>query len=193
MAARQSSKSRVTTNHDEIRRWVESKGGHPAHVKSTGRGKDPGILRVDFPGYSGQKTLGEVSWDEWFDAFDKHALAFIYQPSSRFSKLVSRTSAAAKAGRTRATPRRATGAKRATAKRATAKRAAAPKRAGAKRKPATTTTRPTATGGRGATKRTTAKRGASERRAPKRGAVKRGATAKRGAATKRTPKRASTR
>src|SRR5689334_3368624 len=36
-----------TTNHDEIRRWVASRKGHPAFVKSTRKG-DSGLLRVDF-------------------------------------------------------------------------------------------------------------------------------------------------
>jgi len=35
------SDSKITTDHDEIRRWVEKRGGHPAKVKGTGRGGDP--------------------------------------------------------------------------------------------------------------------------------------------------------
>jgi hypothetical protein len=188
MAARQTTKSKTTIDHDEIRRWVESKGGAPAHVKTTGRGKEPGILRVDFPGFSGDRTLEKLSWDQWFDAFDKNGLAFIYQPSTRFSKLVSRDTVGAKGGRTRATPRRATGAKRATAKRATAKRGAAKKKTGE-------TARRGATAGRGTAKRTTAKRRstAAERGAPKRGAVKRGATKRAGAAKRTGAKRGSKR
>ena len=149
----------MTTNHDEIRRWVESKGGCPARVKSTGRGKDPGILRIDYPGFSGVETLERMSWDDWFKAFDKNNLAVLYQPSTRFSKLVTRETAAGKKS-TRATPRRATGAKRATAKRTTAKRGATKK---------------------AATRKTTARRGATAGRAP----AKRTSTAKRGTATKR--------
>lgn len=81
-----------TTSHNTIRRWVEARGGYPARVKSSGRGKDPGILRIDYPGFSGQKTLQRIEWDEFFDWFDRDKLAFLYQdtPRSRFSKLVSR-------------------------------------------------------------------------------------------------------
>ncbi|HEX9106908.1 MAG TPA: hypothetical protein VF832_06765 [Longimicrobiales bacterium] len=81
-----------TTDHDEIRRWVEERGGFPAHVKSTAEGDDPGVLRIDYPGYSGQDTLERISWDEWFDSFEENRLTFLYQDEgdSRFSKLVSR-------------------------------------------------------------------------------------------------------
>ena len=86
--------STTTTSHDEIRTWVESRGGFPAHVKQTGRKRgDLGVLRIDYPGYSGKDTLQRIDWDQWFDAFERNKLAFLYQPSkrsSRFSKLVNR-------------------------------------------------------------------------------------------------------
>ncbi len=91
------SSSKVTTDHDEIRSWVEERGGHPAHVKRTGRAAgDPGVLRIDFPGYSGEGTLERIDWDQWFTAFDANGLAFLHQDElesgeqSRFNKLVSR-------------------------------------------------------------------------------------------------------
>ncbi len=88
--------SKTTTDHDEIRRWVEERGGRPARVTDTGSGDDPGILRIDFPGFSGEDRLEEISWEEWFEAFEENGLAFLYQEEtsegeqSRFSKLVSR-------------------------------------------------------------------------------------------------------
>ena len=88
--------AKTTTDHDTIRRWVEARGGCPAHVKRTGKSGDPGILRIDFPGYSGQKSLEPVSWDVFFQWFDKNQLALIYQDRtrggqpSRFNKLVRR-------------------------------------------------------------------------------------------------------
>ena len=91
------SDSKVTTNHDEIRRWVEERGGHPARVKDTE------VLRVDYPGYSGEETLEQISWEEFFAKFDESKLAFLYQDKlesgevSRFSKLIDRDSAAEKA------------------------------------------------------------------------------------------------
>ena len=99
------SESKVTTNHSEIRRWVEERGGHPAKVKGTERAGESGggLLRIDYPGYSGEESLEEVTWEQFFDQFEKSKLAFLYQDklesgeTSRFSKLIGRESAEAKA------------------------------------------------------------------------------------------------
>lgn len=86
-----------TVDHDEIRQWAEERGGEPAAVMRTARGKkDPGIIRLDFPGYSGAGSLQKISWDEWFDKFDESGLALAYQErtargqKSNFNKLISR-------------------------------------------------------------------------------------------------------
>lgn len=90
--------NKTTVDHDFIKQWVEERGGKPSHVKGRGGPNDPGILRIDFPGFSGEGTLEEISWDEWFEAFDRNNLAFICQEEtadgqeSRFNKLVSRDS-----------------------------------------------------------------------------------------------------
>ena len=89
------SESKTTTDHDEIRRWVEGRGGKPASVKGTG-GEEPGVLRIDFPGRGDEDSLKEISWDEFFDKFEKENLAFLYQEEtkggneSRFFKFVER-------------------------------------------------------------------------------------------------------
>ncbi len=87
----------MTTDHEEIRKWVEERGGHPATVKRTARGKQQaGIIRIDFPGFSGAESLKPITWDEWFDMFEERRLAFLHQKKtgsgkqSRFNKLVSR-------------------------------------------------------------------------------------------------------
>jgi hypothetical protein len=90
------SKSKTTTDHDEIRRWVEEHGGTPVTVRGTGNGDDAGVLRIDFPGGAGDDRLEPISWDEWFEKFDENDLAFLYQEEkasgedSTFFKLVSR-------------------------------------------------------------------------------------------------------
>ena len=97
--------SKITTNHEEIRRWVDQRGGHPAKVKGTEREGESGggLLRIDYPGYSGEETLEEITWEQFFDQFEKNALAFLYQDTlesgetSRFSKLIDRDSTEAKA------------------------------------------------------------------------------------------------
>jgi hypothetical protein len=88
--------SKTTTDHDEIRRWVEEHGGRPAAVRGTGDGDDPGVLRIDFPGGAGEEELEPISWDQWFEKFDESGLALLYQEhksngeDSTFFKLVSR-------------------------------------------------------------------------------------------------------
>ena len=99
-AAKQSSsytgKSLSTTDHDAIREWVEARGGKPASVKGTG--DDIGILRIDFPGYSGADKLEPITWEQFFEKFEENNLEFFYQEEtsdgkeSRFSKFVTRTS-----------------------------------------------------------------------------------------------------
>ncbi|WP_090940578.1 hypothetical protein [Nonomuraea jiangxiensis] len=74
-------RSLVTTNHDVIRRWAEERDATPATVEGTEHGDHLGVLRLDFPGYGGGGKLRQVSWEEWFDTFDKRGLNFIYQES----------------------------------------------------------------------------------------------------------------
>jgi hypothetical protein len=96
-----SHKSVVLTDHEEIRKWVETRGGRPAHVKRTGGGDDVGMIRIDFPGYSGEQSLEPISWEEWFEKFEEKDLALVVenQPpegdKARFNKLVSRQNAKA--------------------------------------------------------------------------------------------------
>ncbi len=114
--------AKATTNHNEIRKWVEARGGHPAHVKRTGtRRGNPGVLRIDYPGFSGEESLEQIDWDQWFEWFDRDKLAFLYQDEkkSRFSKLVDRSTVklAAPRSRKRAAPKTAAKKTAATKKR----------------------------------------------------------------------------
>src|SRR5918911_5266151 len=91
------SKSKTTTDHDGIRRWVEEHDGRPVTVRGTEKGgDDAGVLRIDFPGGAGGDQFEEISWDDWFAKFDDNDLAFLYQEEkasgedSPFFKLVSR-------------------------------------------------------------------------------------------------------
>jgi hypothetical protein len=86
----QGSETRTTTDHDAIRQWAEAHGGKPAVVKGTD------VLRIDFPGGAGEDELEPVSWEEWFDRFERNNLALLYQErkaegdDSTFHKLVAR-------------------------------------------------------------------------------------------------------
>ena len=77
-----------TTDHDEIRRWAESNNARPACVKGTGKDGDPGVLRLDFD--AKEESLEPISWETWFDWFDRNELALLREEDGRFSKLVSR-------------------------------------------------------------------------------------------------------
>ena len=132
--------TRTTRDHEEIRRWAEERGGKPAHVKSTGSSDDPGILRIDFPGYGGESSLEPISWEDWFDKFDQRGLALIYEEEtaggakSNFNKIVTAQTAAEaeKKSQGRAGGGKS-GSKAASAKSATAKKASGAKKSAASR------------------------------------------------------------
>jgi hypothetical protein len=70
-----------TTDHKEIRRWVEGRGGNPAVVEGTG-----GVLRIDFG--EPEEGLEHVDWNRFFDIFDSRNLAFLYDPEGYMVKFV---------------------------------------------------------------------------------------------------------
>jgi hypothetical protein len=98
-ASRSSASSRPLMDHEEIRQWAEERGARPACVRGTGGREDIGMIRLDFPGYSGERSLEHIEWDEWFDKFDDSGLALLVQETtarrqkSNFNKLVSRGTA----------------------------------------------------------------------------------------------------
>ncbi len=89
--------SKSTTDHQEIKRWVEKRDGVPATVKGTPAGaEDVGILRIHFPNYSSEEKLETISWEQFFEKFDEEKLQFLYQEKtadgglSRFFKFTRR-------------------------------------------------------------------------------------------------------
>jgi hypothetical protein len=86
------SESKTTTDHGEIRKWVEARDGKPSRVRDRSEG---GILRIDFG--EPEETLEEIGWDRFFEIFDQNKLAFLYQDKtndggvSRFNKFVNRS------------------------------------------------------------------------------------------------------
>ncbi len=88
------SSAKTTTDHDEIKQWIEEREGRPTVVEGT-EGKDgEGILRIDFK--EPDDKLKEIPWDEFFKTFDDRKLAFLHQDktadghTSRFFKFVHR-------------------------------------------------------------------------------------------------------
>ena len=85
----------TTTDHETIRKWAESKGGKPAAVRRTHEGGDVGIIRIMFPDapQSEHDELVEISWEEFFEEFEKRKLALLYDPDGMFNKIVGRDTA----------------------------------------------------------------------------------------------------
>ena len=77
----------ATTNHTVIRKWAESRDGHPALAGEK-------VLRIDFG--EPEEELKTIEWDKFFDIFEKEKLAFLHQDLldngkvSRFNKFVER-------------------------------------------------------------------------------------------------------
>lgn len=161
-------RNRVLTDHDEIRKWAESRKASPACVRGTGGKEDVGMIRLDFPGYSGETSLEHIDWDERFDKFDENGLALIVEDTtsggekSNFNKLVSRGTVEESGRKRSASKRKATTSSRGGAKKASAKRgSASPAKKSAGTKHASTR------GRSGASKRSSGTRGTASRTAGK--------------------------
>ena len=73
----------ATRDHDEIRRWADRRHAEPAtgeltpsgpdtlHVRDGGAG-----IRLNFPGAG---RFRPITWDEWFEHFERHHLMFVYE------------------------------------------------------------------------------------------------------------------
>lgn len=88
------SEARVTTDHREIKSWVEQRGGHPARVEGTSVRGSSGVLLLNY-GEPTSLELEEISWDDFFEGFEENKLAFLYPDDTdevRFAKLVGRDS-----------------------------------------------------------------------------------------------------
>ncbi|HZT14056.1 MAG TPA: DUF6496 domain-containing protein [Candidatus Baltobacteraceae bacterium] len=72
-----------TNDREEIRRWVETHDGRPAIVAGTG-----GVLRIDFG--EPEQQLEQVSWDRFFEIFDRSNVDFLYDPRGHMVKFVQR-------------------------------------------------------------------------------------------------------
>jgi hypothetical protein len=73
----------ATRDRAEIRRWAAQHRAEPATGEATASGpavrdvNDLGAgIRFNFPGFA---ALRPITWDEWFDNFDRHDLLFVYE------------------------------------------------------------------------------------------------------------------
>ena len=176
--------AKATTDHDEIRKWVETRGGHPARVKATGRGKDPGILRIDFPGFSGEDSLEEIEWDEFFEWFDRNNLAMLLSAArgNRFNKLVERTTAKKKSASSKkaSAAKKASSSKKSSAKKSSGKKASSSaKKSSAKKsssKKSSSSTRSLVAAKKSSAKKSSAKKSTAKKSTSKKTSAKKSST-----------------
>jgi hypothetical protein len=164
--------ARVATDHDEIRQWVEQRGGRPSRVKETGSGNDPGILRIDFPGFSGEDTLEEIDWDQFFDWFERDKLALLLDEgkNSRFNKFVARGNASSSSKRASSSKKKAP-AKRAAAKKVvSSKKASSAKKASSSSKKAAPAKKASSSSKKASSKKASAKASSAKKSASKKSA-----------------------
>lgn len=91
------STSSQTHDHQEIKEWVEGRGGIPTRIKGTGKSSGDGLLRIHFPEHSNSDAeFEEMEWDDFFAEFEESNLDFLYQDkkadgeTSTFHKFVER-------------------------------------------------------------------------------------------------------
>ena len=73
---------KVTTDHEEIKRWIERRAGRPAAVRGL-----PSIIRVEFPELGNKRHLVPISWAEFFRQFESARFAFICEQTTRDGRL----------------------------------------------------------------------------------------------------------
>lgn len=192
-------KSRVLTDHDQIRRWAEEREAQPACVRGTGSEEDVGMIRLDFPGYSGETSLEPIEWDEWFQKFDDNNLALLVEDEtargeqSNFNKIIGRATAAARS-QGRKTSRRAERGAGREETRATARSSSA--RAGSRRSTRSRSGAARATSSRSSrsrSRRATSARGTSSRTRSSRSRSTRAVTGKKRAQSARGSSRSRSR
>ncbi len=185
--------SKTTSDHEEIRRWAEERGGKPSHVASTGSKDDIGILRLDFPGFSGQGSLEEITWDQFFEKFDERGLSLIFREEtaagerSNFNKIVSAATAEENESKSGGKRSGRSASKKSSEKAASSKKAASTKKVAAKKTVAKKTSAKKSASGRGfASKKSSSssKRGSAKKVAAKKAPAKKAAK-KKSAAKKR--------
>jgi len=85
--------AKITTDHSVIRRWAQDRGGRPAAVMSQPGRSHAGFVHIDFPGHPTHAVAAEIwassgasvaplTWEEFFERFERDGLAFVYQERS---------------------------------------------------------------------------------------------------------------
>jgi hypothetical protein len=87
---------KITVDHGTIRRWVESRHGRPVASAARHGRPEAGALRIEFADQQLPESFREISWADFFEAFDRSGHAFLYEDAvedgieSRFYRFVRR-------------------------------------------------------------------------------------------------------
>jgi hypothetical protein len=72
--------SKITTDHDIIKRWIQEREGRPATIEGHEEEDGPEALRVKFEDIKNEnEKLETIGWDQFFEYFDDEHFAFLYQ------------------------------------------------------------------------------------------------------------------
>lgn len=70
---------RITTDRNVIKKWVKARRGWPAIIqKMSGTGIEM-ALSIIFPDSQAEVVLKKITWEEFFEQFDKQQLVFVYK------------------------------------------------------------------------------------------------------------------
>ena len=80
---------KTTTDHEEIKKWVEKYQGKPEVIDHPTAHGDTVGLRINFPGSTDEDMLSAdtqpkyIPWEKFFEIFEEQGLAFIYTDAER--------------------------------------------------------------------------------------------------------------
>ena len=92
--------TKVTTDRDEISRWAKERNGRPVSVSHDPLNPNGSRIQIDFLYDKYDDNVCQISWEEFFDVFDREELALVYQTEteggrlSRFGRIVRRENVA---------------------------------------------------------------------------------------------------
>ncbi len=68
-----------TINHKEIKLWADERKGKPSMLTDPDPEASNLILRFYFRKNTNGEDLKEISWDKFFETFEKNKLSFVYK------------------------------------------------------------------------------------------------------------------
>ena len=80
-----SGETKTTSDHEEIQRWAQDRGGTPACVHNPLANSTD--LRIDFLHEKYNDDVRGISWEEFFRIFDQQRMVLVYQTETEGGKL----------------------------------------------------------------------------------------------------------